>query len=432
MRQDLVSVPVIVVLVLAAAAQPARAQAPPVPGAPASSQAAGADPQALVREIARLRQDIEDLRSSYSARLTALEAQLTAMAASQAAAAPVPPPPEPAAPAAPAASSKVFNPDIAVIGNAMGAAGHNAVAPSPSLELREAEVSFQAAVDPYARADVFVSIGPDGASLEEGYVTFPTIPGGLLLKVGQMRTAFGKTNGQHPHTLPWPDRPLVMRNLLGGDEGIADAGVSVARLIPNPWVFLEITGQVARGNAGNVLHASQAGDLGYLGRLRAYQDINESTNIDVGTSFLAGHNDAGVSDGADLGRFTTRLFGADLTVRYKPLRRAIYRSFVGRTELVWSRRQQFNGVQRAFGYYLSGDYQFARRWYVGARVDRSDRATDASVLDTGVAAVLTYWPSEFSQIRGMYRRTRYARSETANELLFQVQFAIGAHGAHPF
>jgi hypothetical protein len=432
MRQIPVLVVVIIVLALVGVAQPARAQAPSVPGAPVSSQAASADPQALLREIARLRQEIEDLRKAYSDRLVALEVQATAMAASQAAAVPVPPQPEPPAPAASAASSKVFNPDISVIGNAMGVAGHNPVAPSPALELHEAEVSFQAVVDPYARADFFVSIGPDGASLEEGYITFPTVPGGLLLKVGQMRTAFGKTNGQHPHTLPWPDRPLVMRNLVGGEEGIADAGVSVARLIPNPWVFLEVTGQVDRGDASDVLHASQAGDLSYLGRLRAYQDISESMNIDVGASFLAGHNDAGVSNGADLGRFTTRLFGADATVRYKPLRRSIYRSFVGRTELVWSRRQQFGGVERAFGYYISGDYQFARRWYVGARFDRSDRAADASVLDTGVAAVLTYWPSEFSQIRGMYRRTRFAQSQTANEMLFQVQFAIGAHGAHPF
>ena len=145
-----------------------------------------------------------------------------------------------------------------------------------------------------------------------------------------------------------------------------------------------------------------------------------------------GHNDAGVTDGVDVGRFTTRLFGVDATVRYKPLRRSIYRSFLGRAELVWSRRQQAGGVESAFGYYLSGDYQFARRWYAGLRYDRSDRADDASVLDTGVAAVLTFRPSEFSLVRGMYRRTRYAQSETANELLMQLQFAIGAHGAHPF
>jgi len=39
---------------------------------------------------------------------------------------------------------------------------------------------------------------------------------------------------------------------------------------------------------------------------------------------------------------------------------------------------------------------------------------------------------QFSQIRGQYRRTNYAIGPAANELLFQFQFSIGAHGAHPF
>jgi hypothetical protein len=411
-------------------AQSTAQPAPPVPPAAAAAQAAAPDAQALLKEIAALRKELDEVRKAYGDRLAALEAQVAAVAAAPAAQ--PPPAPEPAPTAAPPASSKVFNPDIAVIGNFLGTAGSNPVAPSPSLQLKEAEVSFQAVVDPYARADFFVSFGEEGASLEEGFITFPTIPGGFLVKAGKMRTAFGKLNPLHPHVLPWPDLPLVMRNLVGGDEGVADAGVSVARLIPNPWFFLEATGQVYRGEQGSLFHASEGGDLNYVTRLRAYQDVSESTNIDLGSSFSFGHNDAGVVDGADVGRFTTRLFGVDATVRYKPLRRSIYRSFVGRTELVWSRRQQFDGVQPAFGYYVSGDYQFARRWYAGLRYDRSDRAQDASILDTGVAAVLTFWPSEFSQLRGMYRRTRYARSETANEFLFQVQFAIGAHGAHPF
>ena len=432
MRQSVVLPLVIAALVLTSAAQSALAQGPPPQGGAPSPQGASGDPQALLREIARLRQELDDVRKTYGDRLTALEAQLTALAASQPAVPAVPPPAEPPAPSAPSASSKVFNPDIAVIGNVMGAAGSNPVAPSPALELREAEVSFQAVIDPYARADFFISFSEAGASLEEGYITFPTIPGGLLLKAGQLRTPFGKTNGLHPHVLPWPDRPLVMRNLVGGDDGLADASVSVAKLVPNPWFFLEATGEVSRGQAGDVFSTYQPSDLSYLTRLRAYQDVNESTNIDLGASFTFGHNDAGLVDGVDTGRFTTRLYGVDATVRYKPLRRSIYRSFVGRTELVWSRRQQFDGVQPAYGYYVSGDYQFARRWYTGLRYDRSDRADDATVLDTGMAAVLTFWPSEFSQLRGMYRRTRYAQSQTANEFLFQLQFAIGAHGAHPF
>jgi hypothetical protein len=53
-------------------------------------------------------------------------------------------------------------------------------------------------------------------------------------------------------------------------------------------------------------------------------------------------------------------------------------------------------------------------------------------VDQGPSALITYWPSEFSQIRGQYRRTRYAEGVTADELLFQFLFSIGAHGAHTF
>jgi hypothetical protein len=138
-----------------------------------------------------------------------------------------------------------------------------------------------------------------------------------------------------------------------------------------------------------------------------------------------------VVDGTDVGRFTTHLTGLDATLRWRPLQRSIYRSFVGRSEVIWSQREQPDGDQHSTGFYISGDYQFARRWFTGARYDRSDRA-DSPTLDTGQSLMLTYWPSEFSQIRGQYRRTRYAETETANEFLFQFMFSIGAHGAHPF
>jgi hypothetical protein len=172
--------------------------------------------------------------------------------------------------------------------------------------------------------------------------------------------------------------------------------------------------------------------LSYLAHLRAYQDLSESTNIDLGVSYSNGHNAAGIVNGTDVGRFTTALYGIDGTLRWRPLRRAIYHSFVGRTELMWSRRQQFGGQQNAFGYFVSADYQLARRWFTGIRYDRSDRADDASVFDRGGSLVLSFWPSEFSQVRGQYRRIRYASDSTANELLFQLMFSIGAHGAHPF
>jgi hypothetical protein len=325
----------------------------------------------------------------------------------------------------------VFNPSTSVIGNFIGFAGKNEVNPQPALQMRESEVSFQAVVDPYARADFFMSFGEEGVDLEEGFITFPTLPGGLLMKVGKQKAAFGKVNTLHSHVLPWVDVPLVTENLLGGDEGISDSGISVARLIPNPWLFLEATGQVYRGDAGDVFQSNKRGDLSYVAHLRAYGDISESTNIDLGASYAFGHHNPGVDDVQENSP-TAQLYSIDATLRWKPLRRAIYNSFLGRSEVVWSQREQLDGLTKAFGFYVSGDYQFARRWFAGARYDLSDRANDASLRDKGHSLLLTYKPTEFSLIRSQYRRTKYADGEPANEFLFQFLFAIGAHGAHPF
>jgi hypothetical protein len=88
--------------------------------------------------------------------------------------------------------------------------------------------------------------------------------------------------------------------------------------------------------------------------------------------------------------------------------------------------------QNASGFYASADYQFARRWYIGARGDRSGRVLESDVHDSGGSISLTFRPSEFGLVRGQYRRTRYGEGVDANEFLFQFNFSIGAHGAHPF
>src|SRR5712664_720786 len=158
----------------------------------------------------------------------------------------------------------LLNLDISIIGDFIGTVGHNRVVHSNSLELHESELGVQAIIDPYARADFFVSFGEQGVNVEEGFLTFTELPGGFLTKVGKMRAAFGKVNGLHNHVLPWTDRPLVIQNLVGGEDGINDAGISVARLIPNPWMFLEATGQVFRGDSGeDLFKTSQRGDLSY-------------------------------------------------------------------------------------------------------------------------------------------------------------------------
>lgn len=432
------SVPAALFVFVSLLPAPLRAQ---VPASQPPAAAAASDPQQLRDELAQVRAELAALRESYAARLAALEAKLSALdpaaaappaATPPAVAAPPPEPPVTAAapgeaqvpPGAAATSSKVFNPDIAVIGNFLGAVGSNEVAPAPAFAMNEAEATFQAVVDPYARADFFFAFSPEGVEIEEGYLTLTSLPAGLLAKVGKFKQQVGKVNTLHPHALSWTDKPLVVESLLGGEEGLADSGVSVSKLILNPLFFLEATGEVYQGSSG-VFAAPSRSDVSWVGRLRGYRDISESSNLDLGGSVAYGSNDAG--DGTH-----TRVVALDATYRYRPLRRAIYRRFMGRTELFWSHREESLADVAAFGFYASGDYQFARRWFAGGRYDWSERAYDSSLVDKGPSAVLTYWPSEFSQIRGQYRRRSYAEGSVANEFLFQFLFSIGAHGAHVF
>lgn len=410
-------------------------------------------------------QDTSELLNRMKAmeeRIKALEAEVQTLKGQPTAATIIPAaaPIQAAAPQAPAAlqgtptlggagpaAAKVLNPDISVIGDFLGAIGRVGNRPTPALEMHESEVGFQEVIDPYARADFFLSFGEEGVGLEEGYLTFTSLPAGLQVKVGKMRAAFGKVNQTHNHALSWTDRPLVNQNLVAGEDGIDDAGLSISRILPAPkGLFLEGTAQVFRGDTDGVFHADKRRQVSTVGHLRAYRDLSESTNLDLGASYARGH-----SPFADA---SNQLYGVDATLRWKPLRRSIYHSFVGRSEFIWARTRigegSFASLIKPFGFYASGDYQLGRRWFLGGRFDRSQRGacqptvpeTSTSctgilppaslVRDTGGSLLLTYWPSEFSQIRGQLRRTRYGEGLTANELLFQFQFSMGAHGAHPF
>jgi hypothetical protein len=390
--------------------------------------------KALEERIVALEAEVKSLKTAQAAAPTAAQAQ--APPAASLAAPPTQVEAPAGAPGAPSGSlpvyggasamAKILNPDISVIGNFLGAAGRNPGRSVPALDMHESEVGLQAIIDPYARGDFFLSFGQEGVALEEGYITFTSLPGGFVAKVGKMRSAFGVVNTLHTHNLPWTDRPLVTEYLLGGEDGIDDAGLSVSRILPAPkGLFLEATAQLFRGDSADVFQSTRRGDILTVGHLRGYTDLTESTNLDLGFSYARGHNDVGTA-------FITQLYGLDATFRWKPLRRAVYHNFLGRAELVWSRRQQELAIQRAFGFYTSADYRLSRRWTIGGRYDRSDQARNAALTDSGFSPVITYWPSEFSQIRGQYRFTRYADGRSGNDLLFQFLFVLGAHGAHPF
>ncbi|HEX9459896.1 MAG TPA: hypothetical protein VGA84_12155 [Thermoanaerobaculia bacterium] len=338
-------------------------------------------------------------------------------------------------------AAKALNPDISAIGNFIGKAGTaNPFEFGPGdamrspMRLDEAEVAFQAYVDPYAKANFFLSATPEGLSVEEGYVQFVTLPYDLTARAGKFKAMFGKANTWHTHVRPWVDQPLVIHNFFTDDQ-LSDDGVEVSKVFPTSFAFVEGTAEVFSGN-NTVFHRQKQSDLFYNGHLKVFKDITENSNIELGGSYARGSlPDSSLKPGA-----TSQFGGIDVTYRWKPLIRSTYNSMIARFEGMVNDRADRD--RKLTGFYASFDYQLAPRWFTGVRLDKADRANplnDSTLTtslsrfaDRGVSATLTFWPSEFSQLRGQLRRISYGDAKAVNELLLQLQFSIGAHGAHAF
>ena len=116
------------------------------------------------------------------------------------------------------------NPDIGVVAD-FRASYLSAGKKNLDAYLHETEVSFQSVVDPYIRADFFISFSRDpethkyGVDVEEAYLTSLSLPAKLQLKVGKFREAIGRINPIHPHALPFIDLPAAYVNYFG-EEGL--------------------------------------------------------------------------------------------------------------------------------------------------------------------------------------------------------------------
>jgi hypothetical protein len=350
-------------------------------------------------------------------------------------------PPAPTEPAPPAggvpAGSNLLNPNVSVIGWFQGQAGDVDTAPGTrAFDLREAELGFQANVDPYSRADFFISVNRDGIDLEEGYLTLLTLPAGLSAKVGKFRNNFGKFNRTHPPETPFADRPLAAERFLG-EEGLASAGLSASWLIPLPFYLnldAEATDTPDRESVPS-FESYRGKDLLYTSRLSTFLDLGEAANIALGGSVANGANGPDLSaPPGDVPALRATLIGGDATFRWKNPRRAIYRSLIAQAE--WMERRAERGAlpdQVRHGAFAWVDYQFARRWHLGARYDWSDRLDDPETTPaTGELGFLTFTPSEFSLVSAQVRHRALENDDSEMAYFLKTTFNIGPHGQHPF
>jgi hypothetical protein len=96
------------------------------------------------------------------------------------------------------------------------------------------------------------------------------------------------------------------------------------------------------------------------------------------------------------------------------------------------------------GFYTQLVFKFDKRWRVGVQynlINKNDvkrNGVKVNLSDNLPAyyAMLEYNPTEFSRIRFQVGQNRAffhdGKRETVNEFILQFNFAIGAHGAHPF
>ncbi len=356
-----------------------------------------------------------------------------------------------------------LNPKLSVIGDFVARTGRTAA--TSGVALREVELAFQADVDPYARADFFVS-KPEAENLEveEGYVTLLALPLGLQARAGKFLANFGKLNLIHHPELPQVNAPLVLERFLG-EEGLNSVGGEVSRVFAPGDVFTEVSYGLLRdlGPAGEpeaataeVLDTSgnpvtvrvsresstpegnKIASYGHVARGRAYVDITDAWNIEGGLSGAL----------RQPGGFEHRkMLGTDLTLRWKPLREGQYRSFIWRSEFLYSERRLLavtNALTGAEdeppfrtargGVYSYAEYQPAKRWRLGLRYDYAEDPTSRGRRSPtrAVAPYVTFTLSEFQKFRLQWEHQR-SPNNTNNHLgFFQWVVVLGPHGAHAF
>ena len=225
---------------------------------------------------------------------------------------------------------------------------------------------------------------------------------------------FGRHNILHTHAFPFLTAPLPWRALLG-DEGLRGPGISADVLLPLP-IFSELNLQAFNGGWLPMDEVEEA--LSYLAHLKVLLELGEPTTLEFGGSYAGGRNAFDQ---------ISSVVGADLTLRWRPIKAERYTSFEWTTEYLWVDHQGAPTEQRRSGAYTAVRYQFGQRWWVQARGALLDK--DAWRGEALIALI----PSELSALRLQYAIERPAdHAPLIHEVFLQAVVSIGSHPAHAY
>ncbi len=329
----------------------------------------------------------------------------------------------------PTRSSLSFNPDIGVIGDFQSSYISRGKK-NFDFYLNETEVSLQATVDPYARADFFLTFGKDpetgkyGAAVEEGYLTTLSLPAKLQLKVGKFKQAVGRINPVHGHALPFIDMPNAYVNYFG-EEGLNDEGASLSWLLPNKKFYQELVVQLTSGyTEAPAFFRSPANRFIYLGHLKNFFTLSDDATFELGLTAIAGPNDSAR---------TTNIASADLTYKWKPVQLNTYRSLTWQSEFYFSSAGMPDGKsKRSFGLYSFIQYQLAKRWFLTGRYDYAQQPYNKTIIENAFSLTGGWYATEFSKMEIEAKGTGSNVQPSLFQAWIRWIFVIGAHGAHQY
>jgi hypothetical protein len=299
--------------------------------------------------------------------------------------------------------------------------------------------------------------------LEEAYgTTLFSMPLNSQLRIGRARAKFGRINQIHRHAQNFVTLPIVAAEFLG--EHLNPTSVEASFLVPVPW-FLELSASggspdVETPTFGRSPDANNIGNLLYIFHMANFFDVGESLGVSLGASFATGSNASGPDE-------RSNLYGVDFFAKYRPLKNNPYQEVSLQSEFMWRQAETPEEELEDYGFYAEGIYRFAKRWNTGLRFDFVDTNTPVEEADEDglegetsslfgmprqeegdsreeatlglpgriyrISPMLTFNATEFSRIRLQYDYLNgqdYGPNQHA--IFLQFQYAIGAHGAHPF
>ena len=337
------------------------------------------------------------------------------------------------------ASAGVVNPDISLIGQLRPGWTDDPTSVDknrPTLNLGEAEVAADAALNPYASGTFVFSFADGQAEVEEAYLRLDqALPWGLALKAGKYRAPLGKLNPTHPHAYDFIDPPHILESssgLIPGEESWNEPAVELSALLPGIATWAPVLSVDVQKGAGFRTSQDTAPALSDYDSEREKTDLAWLVHLSNGFTIgdgLAGDLGFSLSQGtSNVERdLKATIAGADLKLKFD-LGEG-YR-LAWQSEAIW--RHDDHAERDRLGWVSILDWTRGR-WNLGGLYEQLSFPSLGDVDDQSAKVFGGFSLLEESTLfRLAYERRWQTGIDPVNTVSAQILFSMGPHKPHQF